>query len=103
VLPARTEAGEIYKPLSPAPGPEEAETAARISKLQKEAEEKAQRAEENARMHSKLLNRMTFLVDLKQKLDDDPELFNFVDSMITSKVKKAEKRQRVYSAVLATV
>jgi hypothetical protein len=39
------------------------------------------------KIRAKLENRLTFLVDLRQKLDEDPELFNFVDSMIALQVK----------------
>jgi hypothetical protein len=57
---------------------------------------------EKLRMRAKLENRMNFLVDLRQKLEDDPEMFNFVDSMIANQVKTAEKRQRTYSVVVTT-
>jgi hypothetical protein len=52
---------------------------------------------------AKLENRLTFLVDLKQKLTEDLEPLNFVDSMIANQVKAAAKRQRTYSVVVTTV
>jgi hypothetical protein len=58
---------------------------------------------EKHKLQATLESRMTFLVDLKQKLKEDPDLLGFVDSMIANQVKQSEKRLRTHSASITTV
>jgi hypothetical protein len=57
-------------------------------------------AMERENMRFLLQDRMTLLVNLRHKLDEDPEVFNFVDRLITNQVQASEKRQRTSSAAV---
>jgi hypothetical protein len=90
--------GRPVVPMPEQPAPAAASAPQRAPDQASEAESASLQAQQRL----KLQTRMSFLVDLRQKLDDDPELFNFVDSMIANQVKAAERRQRRYSAIVTT-